>query len=190
MRNDIENLLKKNKFITLGFKKSYLNLERYLKDDEEVLYICNSNVLFNSTEEMKVNITSSKGKKPVVFAITDKRIVMYFKILGTEEFKQVPGKEIREYRFKHMKGFGSVLRIIALTQSFDLDLNWKKETIETVTSVLENLIHKDNVTKNSISESNSNDSIEKIRNLAKLRDDGIISDLEFENKKAELMLKI
>ena len=190
MRKDIQNLLKKNKILTLGFKKSYLGLERYLKDDEEVLYICNSNVLFNNSEELKVNIASGKGKKPVVFAITDKRLVIYFKVIGTEDFKQIPGKEIREYRFKHMKGFGSVVRIIALTQSFDLDLNWKKETLEAVTNALESLIHKENVIKTIVSENNSNDPLDNIRNLAKLRDEGIITETEFESKKTELMSKI
>ena len=60
MRKDIEELIKKNKIKTLGFKKSYAGLEKILKHNEKLLYVFNGNYMVNNINELEVNILKIK----------------------------------------------------------------------------------------------------------------------------------
>lgn len=137
MREDIKELIQKNKIKTFGFRKSYAGLEKILEHDEKVIYICNGNFKINNNDKLEVDVFTTKDKKPTVFAITSKRLIFYFKVLLSEEYIQVPINELREYSFKRDGITGGVLRIITLTKKFDIDVNYKKETMETITEALE-----------------------------------------------------
>ncbi len=186
MREDIETLIKRNKIKTLGFKKSYIGLEKILKDNEKVLYVCNGNFKVNNNNDIKIDVFKIKGKKPAVFAISDNRLIFYFKVLLSEDYTQIPIKELREYNFKRDGISGGVLRITTLTKSFDLDLNYKKETMEAITNALEEA--RKGISSMVIPE--KSDVVDKIRKLSHLKDEGIISEKEFEAKKLELLERI
>ena len=195
MRDDIKKALDKNKeinklFTTLGFNKTYENLERYLSPEETVLYVRNGNIKINNTENLKENAFSIKDKVPAIVAVTDKRVLAYFKVLTNEKLEQFPIVEIRAYDFKLNSLHSSVFRITSLTKSFDIDLTPKKEEVEYLHNVLNGVIKKTNSEKQEISNSGTTDIPQIIRELSKLRDDGILSDEQFENKKLELLSKI
>lgn len=136
MRNDIEKVIKDNKVNTFGYKGSIKRLEQLLSLDEKVLYIMSGNVSLDPGEKMEVDILSIKDKEPAILAITNIRIILIFKILMSEKIEQFPIKEIREHRIVRNGLSGGKLRISTLTRKFDIDLNYKKETADTIDRVL------------------------------------------------------
>lgn len=145
MREDIKAALNKNKeinrmFSTFGFKKNYKRIENYLSEDETVLYIRNGNVKVNNQGKLKENAFSIKNKTPVILAVTDKRILIYFKILFDERLEQMPIKEIRSFDFKRNGLTSSVFRITGLTKSIDLDLTCNAGEVKLLNDVLSKLI--------------------------------------------------
>lgn len=192
MRKDIEKIIKDNKISTFGYKGSIKRLEQLLSLDEKVLYIMSGNVTFDPGEKMEVDILSIKDKEPAVLAITDKRIILIFKVLMSEKIDQFPIKEIREHRIVRNGLTGGKLRISTLTRKFDIDLNYKKETADTIDKILLEL-EKGDLLKDTEVHSGGEpheDIIIQIERLAKLRDSGILSKDEFDSKKSELLKRL
>lgn len=145
MRDDIRRALKRNKeanklFTTIGFKKNYERIGKYISADEEVLYIRNSNVKMDNPEELKESTFSIKDKLPVIFAVTDKRILIYFKILFDEKLEQIPISDLRSFDFKRNGLTSSVFRITGLTKSIDLDLTCNAGEVKLLNDTLLKLI--------------------------------------------------
>lgn len=146
MRDDIKQALAKNKelnklFSTMTFRGMLKGIESHLKSDEEVLYIRNANVQIDSSSKLKPNAFSIKGKQPAVMAITDKRVVVYHKILFNEEVNQLPLQEIRSYDFARDM-FSSKLRISAITKNIDVDLTCNAKEAKHLNSILEEVTRK------------------------------------------------
>lgn len=146
MRDDIERALQKNKeanklFNTAGFKKNYERIEKFIFDDEEVLYIRNGNAKMDNLGTLKESAFSIKGKTPIILAVTNKRILMYFKVLFDEKLEQIPAKEIRSFDFKRNGLTSSVFRITSLTKSVDFDLTTNEEEILLLNNALSKLIN-------------------------------------------------
>lgn len=143
MRTDIKSALNRNKevnrfFSTLGFKKNYKQIEYYLSEDEVVHYIRNGNVKIDSQGELKESGLEIKDKQPVILAITDKRVLIYYKILFEEKLEQIPIEEIRSFDFK--RGLtSSVFRIKALTKNIDFDLTCNRNELKLLNDVLSKL---------------------------------------------------
>lgn len=189
MRSDIKRALENSGAVTLGFKGSLKKIEAYLDQDEEVFYMISTNATMNPGDKFVVDNMVIKGKEPVVFVITDKRVILYFKVLFSEKFEQFPINEIREYKFVRNSMVGSKLRVITLTKTFDLDLNYKQETIDIINQVLSSVKGKNDAsTKDKKTEDEG--IIESIKNLSKLKDAGILSEEEFRDKKKELLDRI
>lgn len=149
MRADIKAALKKNKeisrmFSTFGFKKNYERIEDYLSEDETVLYIRHGNVKMNNQGELKESAFSIKDKQPVILAITDKRIMIYYRILFDEKLEQIPINEVRSFDFKRNRFTSSVFRITGLTKSVDLDLSCNADEVRLLNDTLTKLLNKHN----------------------------------------------
>lgn len=145
MREDIKVALNKNKeinrmFSTFGFKKNYERIENYLSEDETVLYIRNGNVKINNQGELKENAFSIKDKQPVILAITDKRVMIYYRILFDEKLEQIPISDLRSFDFKRNGLTSSVFRITGLTKSVDLDLTCNADEVKLLNDILSELI--------------------------------------------------
>jgi len=146
MRVDIKAALDKNKeinriFSTFGFKKNYERIENYLSEDETVLYIRNGNVKIDNQGKLKENAFSIKGKQPVILAITDKRVMIYYRILFDEKLEQIPISDLRSFDFKRNGLTSSVFRITGLTKSVDLDLTCNADEVKLLNDILSNLIN-------------------------------------------------
>lgn len=146
MREDIKLALDKNKennklFNTLGFKKNYENIEKYISNDEKVLYIRNGNVRMNNTGDLKESGFSIKDKSPVILTITDRRLLIYYRILFDEKLEQIPIKEIRSFDFKRNGLTSSVFRITSLTKSIDLDLPCNPKETQLLNNILSEIIY-------------------------------------------------
>lgn len=145
MREDIKAALNKNKeinrmFSTFGFKKNYERIENYLSEDETVLYIRNGNAKVNNQGELKENAFSIKDKTPVILAVTDKRVLIYYRILLDEKLEQIPISDLRSFDFKRNGLTSSVFRITGLTKSIDLDLTCNAGEVKLLNDTLSKLI--------------------------------------------------
>lgn len=195
MRHDIKQALDKNKeinkfFTTMGFKKNYERIEKYLSGDEEVLYARNGNVRMDFSGELKESGFSIKDKSPVIFMITNKRLLIYFKVLFEEKLEQVPISEIRTFDFKRNSMTTSVFRITSLTKTVDIDLTCQAKEVEYLNDVLEMAINKSKVGSTETIDRGSEDTIETIKKLAELKENGILTEEEFQQKKTELLSNI
>lgn len=195
MRHDIKQALDKNKeinkfFTTMGFKKNYERIEKYLSGDEEVLYARNGNVRMDFSGELKESGFSIKDKSPVIFMITNKRLLIYFKVLFEEKLEQVPISEIRTFDFKRNSMTTSVFRITSLTKTVDIDLTCQAKEVEYLNGVLEMAINKNKVGSTEVIDRGSEDTIETIKKLAELKENGILTEEEFQQKKTELLSNI
>lgn len=147
MRADIKEALDKNKkankiFSTFGFKKNYERIENYLMEDETVLYIRNGNAKIDYHGELKENAFSIKDKMPVILAITDKRILIYYKVLFNEKLEQIPISDVRSFDFKRNALTSSIFRITGLTKSVDFDLTCNANEVKLLNDTLASLIQK------------------------------------------------
>ncbi len=145
MREDIKAALNKNKeinrmFSTFGFKKNYERIENYLSEDETVLYIRNGNAKVNNQGELKENAFSIKDKTPVILAVTNKRVLIYYRILLDEKLEQIPISDLRSFDFKRNGLTSSVFRITGLTKSIDLDLTCNAGEVKLLNDTLSKLI--------------------------------------------------
>lgn len=195
MRRDIKQALDRNKqinkfFTTVGFKKNYEKIEKYLSGDEKVLYARNGNVRMDYSGELKQSSFSIKDKSPVIFMITDKRLLIYFRILFDEKLEQIPIKEIRSFDFKRNAMSSSVFRITTLRKTVDIDLTNNAEEVKYLNSVIEGMLNKSKEEGTSNISNKSEDTTNIIRNLAQLRKEGILTEEEFQQKKADLLSKM
>lgn len=195
MRPDLEKAFKDSKANMIGFKGSVKSLEKYLSDEEDILFATTGNVDLNPTDELIVDNLSIKGKEPTVLVITNKRILLYYKVMFNEKFEQFPVGEVREHSIARNSLVGSKLRVCTLTRTFDMDLKCKKDLIEKIDNVFQT-IKKDSIACSGEAKDkptdpqNDNEAIEKLEKLARLRDTGVISENEYNNKKEELLKRI
>lgn len=195
MRQDIKQALDRNKeinkfFTTLGFKKNYERIEKYLSGDEEVLYARNGNIRMDFSGELKESGFSIKDKSPVIFLVTDKRLLVYYRVLMDEKLEQVPISEIRSYDFKRNSMSTSVLRISSLTKTMDLDLTCHAKEVKYLNSVLDDAMNKSKEDKSKDVDNSSEEVIKIIKKLAELKEEGAITEEEFQQKKSKLLSKI
>ncbi|HOA36547.1 MAG TPA: PH domain-containing protein [Bacillota bacterium] len=146
MRDDIRKALAKNKelnrlFSTITFRGMLRGIEGHLKSDEVVLYIRNSNVQVDNPDKLKPNAFSIKGKQPALMAVTDRRVLVYHKILFNEKVDQLPLQEIRSYDFRRDM-FSSKVRISSITKSIDIDLTCNAKEVQYLNSILEEVTRK------------------------------------------------
>lgn len=187
MRTDIEKALEEAKakrmINPLGIKGQLKLLENHLSADEEVLKLNTANLnLITKSENLKNKPFDLSNKKPGLFVITSKRVIHLSKILFNESFEQIMIKDINNVEYKsHL--LGSTLRIQSITNVLEIDL--KSKVVKEYVSFLNDLRNMNNkdIPKD-------NDITEKIKKLAALHADGILTDEEFERKKKELLDKI
>lgn len=69
-------------------------------------------------------------------AVTNRRVMVYHKILFNEKVDQLPLVEIRSYDFSRDM-YSSKLRIAAITKSIDVDLTCNAKEVQHLNSILE-----------------------------------------------------
>ena len=194
MREDIERLIKDNKIFLFGSKSSIKRLEQIMSEEEKVLFLIPGNATMEPENEMKVDVLSIANKEPIILAITDRRTILIRKVLTNEKIEQFPNKEIREHRILRDGLVGGKLRIVTLTRTFDIDLNCKKELVNRIDGILQKVESSSHVKHSQNSDKGrdkkAGSAIKQIEELAKLRDKGIITELEFKSKKEELLKRI
>lgn len=189
MRPDIEEAIK-----TFGNEKSQPNkkelkaIEEMLKEDEKVLYI-SSTVLEIVADAKKKRKESLAG----VCVLTSQRFLFHkneYKLLGIgvggDTTETVSLDKIDSVNATNTAYFNHV-QLHTITKSYNILCNNKKE-MKLLQQVLENAVQEYQSTKNA--PATTTDPVAQIKQLAELHEAGIISDAEFETKKAALLSRI
>lgn len=180
MREDTKRILKQFEVKTIFNEKKIKNAESQVRDDENILYIAPSNATIRTGRQKK--------KLPGILVITDKRVFFYSKVLfivSTESFNL---KDLNSIESSSTGISGSYITLNTNTKSMDVLISHKRKVAHEIIQLLDTAM--DNAKNKFQSGSNQTDNIEQIAKLAKLKEQGILSEQEFEKKKQELLNKI
>lgn len=164
--------------------------QKMIGPNEEVLGAFVVNIgRFDNSEILDVDVFNYKNKISGVFVVTNERIFFCNSVLGQSETKSMTLKDITSMDDKTTVTGLCKLRIKGLTETFVIDMNKKvlAEMKNVLNTAISNLKNESNQT---VSVKVANDPIEQLKKLSELRDLGILTEEEFESKKAEIMSRI
>ena len=184
MRADTEKAIKEYEVRTLLNEKNIQRAEEQLRADETVLYLSPTNAV----------VITGKNKKalPGIIVITNQRVFLYNKVLFTVNMESFNLKDINSIDSMSDGIKGSKIKIHTTTKSLEILISYKSSIATRIIQLLDTAM---NDAKNEFKNSNqistsSPDIIEQIKKLAELKEQGILSEEEFSNKKQDLLNKI
>lgn len=196
MRKDLEEVLKNNERAFFGHKSSVKRAERCLNTDETVVYATPCQYIKCPAVELKPDAYELDGKEPVIFFVTDKRMIVYYHVLFTEHVEQFPISEMREFQILRNKlASGNKVRIITLTKTLDLNI-LNRESAEKLVEILSRIKSSNVASLQPEKVIMTTEHIDKkeclrlIEDLSKMCDMGVITDKEFKTKKQELLNRL
>ena len=185
MRNDVEQAIEKFKIFTFGNKKHIERAQEKLNNDEHVLFV--TPTTFTTSSSSKVI--------PATLFLTDKRIVFYY-CFPSDQFDsdEIPINKVRSVRYHENRHKSDRLILHSVNNSYEFTVI-SQANIRQIYQEFESII--DNYRTQlfaHISTQQQNipqpDIPEQIEKLAQLRDKGIITEEEFQAKKADLLSRL
>ncbi len=169
MRKDMEEALEKFQVKTFGNKKNIERAESELMDDEKVLFIIPTNA-----------------------TITTKRFLFLYKVYKVLLSHNIETGTLDTINSINCSGNGLTtghVQIHTITKSYDIIVSYKKNyKNDTFLSAKET--YDNNLRANDSSSIGNTDIVAQIEKLSELRDKNILSEKEFETKKAELLSRL
>jgi len=155
--------------------------KEHLDEGEEVLAV------IKGTYETKK--MGNDWTRAGILAAADHRLVFYAKKMGGYDFEVFPYKEISSIETgkgmagHHVKFFASGNQV---------SLKWidKHSDVPAFVTVVKDQMKGEDATSAVPAASDAPDVVDQIRKLAQLRDEGLVTDEEFETKRAELLAKL
>lgn len=183
MRQDIAQAMGRFNIKAFGNKGNIEKVEKKLNNDETVLYISPTNAIVYSVN------TGKKNKYPGVVVITNQRVFFNYHIGLSEVTESLPMIEINSVNTFGNGISGGHIEVHTVTKTLDFLVNYKKEIINTIQSLIEDAIGKSkSFTQQPIhSEPEISSAAKEIEQLFELKNKGIISEEEFETKKKQLL---
>lgn len=190
MRDDLqkayEDAKKAGRLNPMIGKGMYEFSESQLLSGEEVLYLGTPNVGILSTgEALKVKALDIKNKTAGVLIVTSKRVLHCSKILFSTKVEQIALENINNLETKGGLLF-STLRIQSVTNVMEIDIPSRE--INTVSRIISEATEKPKAAQPPQSQPES--TVDTIRKLGELRDQGVLTEDEFSKKKEELLSRI
>ena len=189
MRNDVEQAIKKFKTITFGFKGNIEKSQATLADDETILFITITNIIIS------YSTTGRTESLPGVLFLTDKRVFFNFRALGNFSSESMPLDEIRSINYYGNGITGNHIEIHGLIKTYNFTVTYKKDITQLIVQEFESAINNyksQQAALNNTPQSNAPqpDIADQIKKLAQLRDEGILTEEEFQAKKTDLLSRM
>lgn len=186
MREDIEYLVKKYRINTVVLRSSFKELNNFLNENEQVLYVDAVNYVINPENRLEIPSGMLKNAKPAAMAVTNKRIIFIGKILFTNNIKVIDLEKLQTWNLA--KGLlSSTLRIKTYTDVVDIELGINSKKNDYLTKVLTDSIEKRHNMNQPNNQKTDQSKYEELRELKSLLDSNIITQDEFNQKKKELL---
>ncbi|MBK8467706.1 MAG: PH domain-containing protein [Chloracidobacterium sp.] len=187
LHNALESAIKRGTLNPLIGKGMFEFAEKQLSDAERVLILGTYNVgIIGGGETMKIKPFDIKNKTAGVLLVTTMRVIHCQKILFSTKVEQIQIEKIDNMESKGSLIF-SVLRLQSMTNIMEIDI--PKKELDIVTKAISEAIE-DRKKPASQPAGKDDDAIEKIKELGKLREIGLITEEEFSKKKEELLNRI
>ena len=184
MREDTKKAFKESGTTTLFLKKDIKEIEERLDDDEKVLLasIITFRALFLNIKEQTASIGT--------LFITDKRMILRY---GKSFWIIKSFQEINKIDFGTLNGDHILIETDDIIVNYIIQNDWKnaKKLHSVFMSAYEPYRTEDS--QDTVTESAQNNNIditEQIEKLAQLKDKGILSEEEFQTKKADLLARL
>lgn len=180
IRADIEKLIKEYEVRTLFNEKNINRAVEQVSSNEKILYISPTNAI--------IYTGINKKTIPGIVVITDKRVFIYSKIASNVQIESFNMSDLNSVDSSSNGITGSKIKLHTNTKSLEFLISYKSSIATKVVQLLNETMY---VAKSKNQTTNtSTDSIDKLKKVAELRDAGIISQDEFEQKKQVLLDKI
>ena len=181
MRDDTKKAIEDFEVSTFGVKKRIEKAESVLMNDEQVLFASATNVDFSAINTRKSECL------PVVVFLTNKRLIFCYIVLSSFSTEVIPLNEIRSINSYGNGLSGAHVEIHSITKTYNILVKYKKQIVQKIQATFENAV---NNFVNAIQGNSQPDMLGQIEKLASLREKGILTEEEFQIKKAELLAKL
>lgn len=166
--------------------------EKMLNDNEELLYASIVNVFNRPIQTGWVPTMLTLKKEYGVLVVTSKRVYFCVKMGSNTKTRELNIKDITSTDNVYGKGLlgGNMgtLRLCGLTEEFVI--SGQKQFVEKIEEAFKKAKNNiDNTNDVSTNNSNSLNYLEELEKLAELKEKGILTEEEFNNKKQELLNK-
>lgn len=180
-----EDLTKVADEFSVKFSKNDVNrIDEVVEKNETILFASSTNCVIKSVNTKKTE------KYPGIAILTNKRFIFTYKIMLSWTIESFPVSEIQALNCSGNGLTGGHVQIHTVVKTYDILVTYKKDIAQKIERAFENA-RMNSANYGSAAPSNSNtDVLEQIEKLAALKDKGVLSDSEFEEKKKELLSRI
>lgn len=182
MRDDVKQALAQFEVKTFGNQKNIEQAERLLDANEHVLLAMPTNLIITTTN------TRKKEKLPGVVFLTNRRFLFHYKVLFNSSTEIVPLEEIRAFNSSGNGITGGHVEIHTLTKTYDMLVSYNQSIMQKIQNTFESA--KNSASLNNQGNVQQPDVFDQIEKLAALKEQGILSEEEFQQKKTELLSKL
>lgn len=184
MRKDTEMALAKYETKTFGRQKAIEKAESLLSDDENVLFVTPTNLIITNIGSRK------KEKLPGVAFLTNKRFLFCYKVMLNFSTETVSLDEIRAINSNGNQITGAHIEIHTISKIYDILVTYKKDIVQKIQKEFESAKDKYTSIQSTQSANPQQDILEQIEKLSSLKENGIITDSEFQAKKSDLLNRL
>ncbi len=181
MRKEIMQILADYKIQTAGNKKALEIADDKIPSSETIVYIGPSNITITPRN------TNAPKLRTGVIAITDKNIYVIHKALWESGLDIFPISDLELVSYKATGITGATFDLTLANVSIMFMAGYKKEYAEKLNGILSALVSTENASPSATSET---DTFAAIERLAGMKESGIISEVEFEEKKKDLLARL
>lgn len=172
----------------LGLTGQKEKIKQYLLKDEQIINALSANASIKSSgEKLKVSHLQLSNKKPGIFIITSKRVFHVAKVLWDVEFEQISLDQIDSVEFKTGM-FVANLRIYGRNNIMEVDLS--KDEAEKCSRMINNAMELYKHPSAPTLPVPQADPLAQIQKLAELKEQGVLSEEEFNEKKQQLLSRL
>ena len=180
MREDLAKAI--NEFKGRISKNDAKRIDEIVERDETILFASNTNCIIKSVNTKKTE------KYPGIAILTNQRFIFTYKILFNWALESSLVSEIQALNCFGNGLTGGHIQIHTVVKTYDILVTYKKDLAQKIQSAFDNARKNANVS--TASPNSNSEVIEQIEQLASLRDKGILSDSEFQEKKQELLSRL
>lgn len=182
MRQEITQIIAEYEIKIAGNKKALEIADEKIPTSEKIIYIGPSNITITPRN------TNAPKIRTGVIAITDKNIYVVHKALWESGLDVFPLNELELVSYRASGISGATFDMTLSNVSISFMAGYKKEYAEKLNSLLSALVSSGNA--QATGTTGESDALVALEKLAGMKEKGIISDIEFEEKKKELLSRV
>lgn len=184
MRPDTQNAIKTFEARTFGQQKNIDTLENMLNPGENVLFAMNTNMVITAVN------TRKQQKLPGFAFLTNQRFLFSYKVLFDYSVESISLRDIQSINCSGNGMTGGHVEIHTVVKTYNMLVPYKKEIIQKIQNIFNQAKNNFQFQNQVFQSAPAQDILSQIEKLSDLMKKGIITENEFNAKKAELLAKL